>query len=211
MAVTAADSIQGTYSPSKSYRSLLSILMINAALIALWSSGLAPGLSAEDGILEMLQLLLAAGAFSVFMFAALQDDGPIGSAGTATAAIAAIAIVREIDVRKMVVPDWMMIWANSPFRDTTVAILLVLVLGYVWLRRDHFRGWLELLLRRAAWPFWLGGMLLASSLVFDGGKIISGEAGVLVEEFIEFNGFMLLLVAGWRHCQLLTSERQREL
>ncbi len=179
------------------------MFIVNASLLALWSAGLAPNLYAEDGILETMQLLFAAGAFCVFMFAALEDDGPVGTAGTAVAAIAAIAVLREIDVRRIVVPDWMMVWAYSPFRDTTVAILLLLVIGYLGLRRDHFGGWVAQLMRRSAWPFWLSGILLTSSLAFDGGKVVGGPIGVLIEEFIELNGFMLLLIAGWRHCHLL--------
>ena len=189
----------------------LTLLFINAALFALWSAGLAPGIAAEDGVLETMQVLLAAGACGVYLFAALEDDGPVGTAATAAAAIAAIAVAREIDVRKIVVPDWMLIWANSPFRDTTVSILLLLVIGYLWWRREHFGGWMRLLLRKEAWPFWLSGILLTSSLAFDGGKVISGTAGLLIEEFVELNGFMLLLVAGWRHCQLLTDQPRREM
>ncbi|MFT7574790.1 MAG: hypothetical protein ACI9XZ_001160 [Alphaproteobacteria bacterium] len=210
MSVTTSGQARVAVGSSWIARAPLTLLLINAALLALWSVGLAPGIAAEDGILETMQLLLAAGACSIFLFAALEDDGPVGTAATAAAAIAAIAVAREIDVRKIVVPDWMMIWANSPFRDTTVAILLLLVIGYLWWRREHFGGWMGLLLRKAAWPFWLSGILLTSSLAFDGGKVVSGTAGLLIEEFAELNGFMLLLIAGWRHCQLLTDRRRRD-
>lgn len=193
----------------RSRTAVIVLLVVNAALLALWTSGTAPGLPAEDGILETLQLFLAVGAACVFAFAAFEDDGAVGTAGTALAAIAAIATLREVDVRKMVVPDWMMYWANSPFRDTTVAILLLLVIGYLWFRRDHFGSWVELLQRRSAWPLWLSGILLTSSLAFDGGKVISGEVGLLVEEFVELNGFMLLLIAAWRHCRLVTHHQNQ--
>ncbi len=208
MAVTATEAVAKRGGHLGSYRSALTVLFVNAGLLALWSAGLAPRLHAEDGILETLQLLFAAGAFCVFMFAALEDDGPVGTAGTAAAAIAAIAVLREIDVRRIVVPDWMMVWAYSPFRDTTVTILLLLVISYLWLRRDHFDGWVAQLLRRSAWPFWLSGILLTSSLAFDGGKVVGGPIGVLLEEFIELNGFMLLLIASWRHCRLLKRRPQ---
>ena len=112
-------------------------------------------------------------------------------------------MVREIDVRNIVVPDWMMIWAHGPFRDTTVLVLLGLVLAYVGWRRAHFRGWLGLALRKPAWPFWLSGVLLTSSLAFDGNELIAGPGGVMVEELIELNGLMFLLMAGFRHCHLL--------
>jgi hypothetical protein len=193
------------------FRTLLVLLLMNAALLSLWSAGLAPRLAAEDGILETLQLLLAASAFGAFLFTALADDGPIGTSGTANAAICAIAAVREIDVRHIVVPDWMMLWSVGNFRDTTVAVLLLLVIGYTWLRREHFRGWLRLLLRMAAWPYWLAGILLTSSLAFDGEKIVAGPAGVLIEEFIELNGFLLLFIAGLRHANLLTVRGRIEL
>lgn len=182
---------------------LVTICLINAAIIVLWFTGAASTVAVEDGVLETLQLLVAAGACALFLFAALEDDGPVGTAGAAISAIAAIAVVREIDVRNMVVPDWMMIWAHGPFRDTTVIILLALILAYLWWRREHFQGWLRLLLRMAAWPFWLSGVLLTSSLAFDGEKLIAGPPGVMVEELIELNGLMLLLMAGFRHCRLL--------
>jgi hypothetical protein len=190
------------------YRAPLLLVILNCFLLGLWFAGLAPQLAAEDGILETAQLLLAAGAFGIFMFAALEDEGPVGTSGLALAAVSAIAIVREIDVRKMVVPDWMMVWAYGPFRDTTVGILLLLVLIYTYVKRAHFKGWLGMLLRWDAWPIWLSGILLTSSMAFDGEKIIAGPPGLLVEELIELNGFLLLLIAGWRHCHLLTNRRQ---
>lgn len=209
MSVATSDRVRISGEVGWDLRAPLTLLIVNASLLALWSAGLAPAIAAEEGLLETMQLLLAAGACGIFLFAALEDDGPVGTAATAAAAIAAIAVVREIDVRKIVVPDWMMVWAYGPFRDTTVAILLLAVLAYLWWRREHFAGWMGLLLRKPAWPFWLSGILLTSSLAFDGGKVISGQVGLLIEEFAEFNGFMLLLVAGWRHCQLLTTQRRR--
>ena len=190
------------------YRALVFIGFLNIAIVALWYGGMAPNIAVEDGVLETLQLLLAAGAFAAFMFTALEDEGPIGTSGTAIAAICAIAVVREIDVRKIVVPDWMMIWAYGPFRDTTVGVLLLLVILYAIVRRAHFKGWLSLLFRWRAWPFWLSGILLTSSMALDGGKIVSGKVGVLVEEMVEMNGCLLLLIAGWRHCQLLIKSEQ---
>ncbi len=183
------------------------MMLVNAVLVALWSSGLASNLAVENGVMETLQLLLAAGAFAVFLFAALEDDGAVGSAGTALAGIAAIAVVREIDVRTIVVPDWMMVWANGPFRDISVSMMLLVVLAYLWWRREHGRDWLTMLLRQPAWPLWVGGGLLTLSLAFDGGRIIAGEAGVMIEELVELNGFMLLLAAGFRHCQLLRGKQ----
>ncbi|MFY0614585.1 MAG: hypothetical protein JXQ99_23850 [Hyphomicrobiaceae bacterium] len=185
-----------------------SLFSVNVGLLILWLAGAAPGLSAEDGVLETLQVLLAVSAASVFVFVAFEGKGPVASSATALAAIAIIATMREIDVRRIVVPDWMMIWANSPFRDTTVAVLLLLVLVYLWFRREDFGGWSSMLLSPSAWPLWLSGILLTSSLTLDGGKVISGELGVVVEEFVELNGFMLLLIAAWRHCRLLTQRSE---
>ena len=182
---------------------LLAVLVVNAGLLGLWSAGAAPEIAVEDGLLETLQILVSAGACALFFSASLEDDGPIGTAGAAIAAIAAIAILREIDVRTLVVPPWMMIWAYGPFRDTTVGVLMLLVGGYLWWRRKHFAGWMALLFRWSAWPFWLSGLLLVSSLAFDGEKLVAGDAGVLIEEFIELNGLVFLLMAGFRHCHLL--------
>jgi len=193
------------------YRAPLLLIVLNGALLSLWFAGLAPRMATENGILETTQLLLVAGAFGAFMFAAMDDRGPIGTAGTALAAISAIAIIREIDVRKLVVPDWMMIWSYSPFRDTTVGALLVLVLIYTFVRRSHFNGWLAMLLRLDSWPLWLSGIFLTASMGLDGDKVISGELGVLIEELVEFNGYLLLLVASWRHCQFLTNRRDAAL
>lgn len=186
-----------------SYRSIVAILLINGAFIALWASGLAPRLAAEDGILETLQLLFAAGALCVFMFAALEDDGPIGTAGAAMAALAGLAMLREIDVRRLVVPDWMMIWAESAFRDTVIVVLLLLVVVYVWRHRDHFSAWLGMMLRWRAWPVWLGGICFASSVIVERGGFFASHIVLIFEEMAELNGFMLLLVAAWRHCHLL--------
>jgi hypothetical protein len=190
-------------------RSTLGIVLANAVLLGLWAAGLAPDIAAENGIIETLQLLLAAGVFSIFLFTALSDQGPIGSAGAATAAIVGIAIVREIDVRNVAIPHDMLRGAGR-IRDAAIGIMLVLVIGYAWARREHFRGWVNLLFRWRAWPYWASGILLTASIAFDGGKIINGPVGVLIEEFIEFNGFLLLFIAGLRHAQLLIAHGQIE-
>jgi hypothetical protein len=44
------------------YRALLFLVILNGILLSLWFAGLAPELAAEYGILETVQLLLAAGA-----------------------------------------------------------------------------------------------------------------------------------------------------
>jgi len=71
------------------------LLFVNAVLLALSISGTAPGLPAEYGILETLQLFLAVGAGCVVAFAAFEDEGAVGTPGSALASIAAIAALRH--------------------------------------------------------------------------------------------------------------------
>lgn len=209
MSVATSDQLRITGRCGSNIRTLLIVTLVNVSILSLWSAGLATGIAAENGLLETMQLLLAAAACGVFSFAALEDDGPVGTAATAAAAIAVIAMLREVDVRKMEVPDWVMIWADSMFRDTVIAFLLLAMFAYLWTRREHFPGWTELLFRRSAWPLWASAGLFALSVAVDGDKVIAVHESLLVEELLELNAFMLLLVAGWRHCRLLTGTRRR--
>lgn len=209
MAVSNSDTNPASPVHSRTYKRIAIYVLGNAVLVALWVSGSAPQLAAEDGILETLQLLFAAAAIGVFAFVALEDDGPIGTSAAALAGLVAVALLREIDVRQMVVPDWMMIWADSVYRDAMLVGILILVALYALRHRAHIGTWVRLSLKWHAWPLWLSGACFATSVVVERTGLFGKPIGLIVEEMTEFNGFVLLLVAAWSHCRLLrAADRQ---
>ncbi len=191
----------------RSYLLYIVVAVINVVFAAVViTTGSSQALIYENGVLETMQELLAAAALGVFLFAALWGPfSPIKTAGVALSSILAIAIFREIDFRTLHVDDRVALLTDASFRDPIVLTSVALVLGYLFVRREHFYAWVPLLFNRNALPLWLAGGLLVASILQDGGDVVGGIDGEFFEEMLELNGYVFLLVAAWRHAWLVVS------
>jgi hypothetical protein len=73
---------------------------------------------------------------------------------------------------------------------------------YLFLQRRYFREVLGLALRREAWPIYVSGLLLGASVILDE-RIVHDAVIRFWEEMLEVYGYGFLLLAAWRHHQLL--------
>lgn len=188
----------------------IAIVLANVVAAVLATMVRADRFSAENGILETAQVLMCAVGAGLFAFAisllprlkeADSYNLALRSSSIALLCISLIALFREIDFRKMPGPDWLYMLTGSWVRDTIVISGILLVLAYMVLRRQDLPNWLRLTFSWHALPLWIGGTLLfVSSVIID--HNVTFEGSVLIEEWLELNGFMFILWAAARHARL---------
>ena len=121
--------------------------------------------------------------------------------GDLLAAMMLAAFIRELDFKSFAIHgsshDFFIAYQ---LRDLLLACVGVFAIIYSWRERTYLRSLVRLGLRREAWPFAVGLLLLAGAeLVLDR---LPGPTGRFWEELLEVHGYVLICVAAWRHVDL---------
>lgn len=171
---------------------------VNLFLFALSAAGATEFLAREQGVLEIAQLVLIALAMLLFMIPALRGQGPARSAAIALVGVSICCFYRELDLAALGATDALAVLTKSSVRDVVLGAAVVLLLGFVWVKRADLPSWWRYATRSAAWPLFAAGILLAIGMALS--AALSGNLqGQFWEELVEFNGYVLFVLAAGRH------------
>jgi len=171
---------------------------VNLFLFALSAAGATEYLAREQGILEIAQLVLIALAVLIFVITVFRSSGPGQSAALALVGVGVLSFYRELDLQALGVSHDVAIVSRSSVRDVIVAIGVVALLTYAVYRRADWPAWLRFATRSAAWPLFGAGILLGLGALLS--ATLSGDLqGQFWEELVEFNGYVLFVLAAGRH------------
>lgn len=150
-------------------------------------------LTREHGILENAQTVLLILSSIAFLFGIAGRDAAVKSLSIAFAALCFVMLFREIDWRRLNVPEWLAWTESAPQRDILFIGLVLAIAAYLYWQRNSMPGWIRLLSWPHAWTIYACAALLMVSFVMDIG-FVGGEQGRRWEEMLEFDAYVLLLV-----------------
>jgi hypothetical protein len=156
----------------------------------------------EHSRLEVVQTLLLAGAFMVFLLARSRSSGLNRVVATVCAILMGTGVLRELDVKTWPGPDW---WEFLTHHGLQEVLLLgggVFALIYLYAHRSYFAAIVGRGLTWFSWPFnvavivtFVGAYLLERRLRFL-------PQSQLLEEYAELAGYILFVVAAFRTLEL---------
>lgn len=201
---------QPTGAGAKIARALLDTFLVLVPGLFLayeWYSGyFTPNrITAEWGPMELVQQILAGIAAVLFFQSWRRGKGAVKIAGGALSLLATAAFVREIEVKRIAIAlDWeWLVWLGKHGLQEILLILMTFpIFVYLYINRSQFFNLVRLALRWQAWALHLSGFLILLSVYLDG-KSINGTPMVFWEELIEIYGFVFMVLAAWRHLQLV--------
>ncbi|MEL6423146.1 MAG: hypothetical protein AAFQ42_11960 [Pseudomonadota bacterium] len=174
---------------------------INLFFFAWSATGATDLLAREHGVLEIAQLVLIAIAALIFVLSLWRSEGPARSAAIALVALSVLFFYRELDLAAFGVGAPLDALSRSGVRDVVVGIGTAALLGYAVLRRADWSAWWRLATRPAAWP--LGATIILLGVGVGLGAALKGSLqGQFWEELVEFNGYVLYVLAAGRHVSL---------
>lgn len=178
---------------------LIFATLMNTTIIGLLTSGYRTEMTAENSAHEHLQLVLVGIALLIFIHAGRGATGSYVVSARALAFVSGIAFYREIEIGNSPV---MLFLTRAPFRDITVALLIVLLVTYLFRHQIHWSDWWGMLWQKRSWPLIGSGILLLTALLTDIGAVPDEIRQPFLEELMETNGYFLLLIAALRHSAL---------
>jgi hypothetical protein len=201
---------QPTGAGAKIARALLDAFLVLVPGLFLayeWYSGYFTSyrITAEWGPMELVQQILAGVAAFLFYRSWQRGTGAVKVAGGALALLAAAAFVREIEVKRIAIAlDWeWLVWLGKHGLQEILLILMTFpIFVYLYINRSQFMNLVRLALRWQAWALYLSGFFILVSVFLDG-ESINGTPVVFWEELIEVYGFVFMVLAAWRHLQLV--------
>lgn len=171
----------------------------NAYFVAGWYVGIGGALCVEHGAMEDIQLVVMAIGVALFVFAYIKGTGAVRIGAAALAMLMAAGFVRELDIRSFGGPDWMYWLTHHGLQEILFALMSLPIPIYLWIKRRYFRELLQLALRREAlFLYFAGALIVIGSVVLDR-RVVHGPEMRFWEEFIEYNGYLLLTAAAWCH------------
>jgi hypothetical protein len=197
-----------TGAPAKPMSSVITLMLIAAALgltawaIKAWHNGGSVHLAREHGILENIQNIALVPTFLLFLDTYRKSRGALKVASACLAMLSAAAFVREIEVKDFHGPEWYNWLAHHGLQEILFIAMTVPIFFYLYYHRRYFRDVVGLALRWQAWPIYLAGAFLFASIVLDE-RIVHDFTMRFWEELVETYGYGFLLLAAWRHHQLL--------
>ncbi len=172
------------------------IFVVIAGNILIWLSTDADNvklLTREHGILENAQTVLLILSSIAFLFGIAGREAAVKSLSIAFAALCFVMLFREIDWRRLNVPDWLVWTESAPQRDLLFIGLVLAIAAYLYWQRSMMPGWIRHLSWPRAWTIYACGALLMVSFVMDVG-FVGGEQGRRWEEMVELDAYIFLLV-----------------
>ncbi len=153
--------------------------------------------SAENGYVENLQLLILFVTALILISASNRQSGAKQSAAVALAGIAMSFFFRELDFRDLNLPMHLRLLTSAGVRDALFIAMILGVLIYMFMKRRWLWDWIWLVLTPRAAALIGAALFIAMGHVFDD---IYGKT--IWEEIFELNGYILLLFAAIRHHRL---------
>lgn len=178
---------------------------VNLFLFAWSATGATELLAREQGVLEIAQLVLIALAMLVFLITVYRSSGPARSAAVTLVGLSLCFFYRELDLAALGVTGPVAELSRSSIRDVVLGIGVSILMVYVWSRRADLPAWWRFATRPAAWPLFGTGILLGVGVILS--TTLKGDLqGQFWEELIEFNGYVLFVLAACRHGYIATYE-----
>ncbi|MGI9405357.1 MAG: hypothetical protein ACR2O4_03210 [Hyphomicrobiaceae bacterium] len=178
---------------------------VNLFLFAWSATGATDFLAREQGVLEVTQLLLIAIAFVAFLVTALRGKGAGRTAAVALVGLCACFFYRELDLGALGVSGPLATLSKSSVRDLVLAVGVLILLGYVVLHRSDIPSWWRLATRSDAWPLFCAAILMSIGILLN--ATLKGDLQAQFwEELVEFNGYVLLVLAAARHSRIAAYE-----
>ena len=153
--------------------------------------------SAENGYVENLQLLILFVTTLILISASNRQAGAAQSAAVALAGIAFAFFFRELDFRDFDLPEHVRLLTSAGVRDVVFIAMILGVLVYMFMKRRWLWDWIWMVLTPRAVA------LIGAALFIAMGHVLDDIYGKTIwEEIFESNGYILLLVASIRHHRL---------
>lgn len=178
---------------------------VNLFLFTWSATGATELLAREQGVLEIAQLVLIALAAVIFLITVFRSRGPARSAAVTLVGISICFFYRELDLAELGVTGPIAVLSSSSIRDVALGIGLIGILAYVWMKRADLPAWWRFAMRAQAWPLFATGILLTIGVLLS--TTLKGNLqGQFWEELVEFNGYVLFVLAAGRHGYIATYE-----
>ena len=171
-------------------------LATNAWLILLASGPAPTRVAGENGALENLQALFV--AFALLLFASrIRSCRPAIEALSVGLGFVAFAFLfREVDLRDVGVPDWVVLLTSGIVRDGIFFTLLGLLVAYLIRRWRAWGTMARFAFGRRALPLYLCLVLLIVAATIDKG-LLPLPHPLFWEEAIEVDAYLALVFGAW--------------
>jgi len=174
---------------------------VNLFLFAWSATGAAGFLAQEQGVLQIGQLILIALAMFLFLVPVIRNRGPARTAAVALVGVSLCCFYRELDLAAFGVTGPMAAITTSAIRDIVLTVGVLLLLGYIARNRADIPAWWRFATRAEAWPLIASGILLVIGILLD--ALLEGDLqGKFWEELVEFNSYVLFVLAAGRHTRV---------
>lgn len=173
---------------------IILFLAINTWLLVAYFSGTHAEIPEETGALENVQAAILGFAFLLFVSRLAEPDPARRVLAIILSFFAFSFFFREVDLRQVDVPSWIILLTSGDIRDYIFITLLSVLIGFLVWKWRTIPSVLRFLLERQAIPFFAALILLALSVLIDK-KVIGSGASDFLEEAVEINAYMTLLLA----------------
>lgn len=178
---------------------------VNLFLFAWSATGATDLLAREQGVLEIAQLVLIVLALLIFLIPVSRSKGATRSAAIALVGVCICSFYRELDLGALGVTGPLAVISKSSVRDVVLSIAVMGLLGFTWLHRADIPAWWRFATRGEAWPLFGAGILLVIGMILSAS--MKGDLqGQFWEELVEFNGYVLFVLAAGRHSHVSAYE-----
>ncbi len=178
---------------------MAALAVATAAVIAGTVAGALPSPASafydENGPLEDTQAVLLAATAAMFACQALARRSGARVVAWALAALAVSFCVRELDLRGSTAPDWLAAPTYEPGQTIVILIISTAFCFHALRQRHHLREAVMLLVAPRTAIYFAAGVVLLVSGVAEHAHSLGAYAEVL-EEWLELDGFAMLLLAG---------------
>lgn len=184
----------------------------NSYFLAGWYVGLGPSLAHEHGAIENTQLCVLGVALVLFLLAYRKGAGAVKIAAAALAMLIAAGLWREIDIKSLGGPEWLRWLSRHGLQEIIFALMALPIPIYLLMQRRYAWELVRLAIRRDALFLYGAGAFVFFASVFLDRRVVTGDAMRFWEEFIEYNGYLMLAAAACCHAWLIGDSRySREL
>ncbi|GBE44635.1 MAG TPA: hypothetical protein ENH05_09880 [Rhizobiales bacterium] len=191
--------------PKSSRGFFLIVVLVNAGLVAWWWLS-QQQISHENGPIENLQAITLLVTFALFCMTAAKDSGVVRTAAIALAASSFLLLVREIDLRAYIAPEWRV--TASAGAKQLMWLVAASTLVYVLTRYRHLLKVIRSSLTPEAWKAWAFylwlPLLIVSQLIEEWTDVTRLDdryaywaSGQFWEEIFELNAYLVFLYTAY--------------
>lgn len=186
-----------------------SVIGIFGAMAWLWTHDRPASLFLEHGLLENAQVAILVVCAIVLIPLIRIGHGVTRTISTIFMIAVITGIVREAEVKSFDGPDWWN-WLTHEFSLQEILLFtgFIILIVYVWKRRNHVVAIIQRSLHPYAIPLQLGAVLLFVGAYATEKLIRQGDFSKVAEELFETTGYLLILVGILRTFDKAKSERR---